>query len=91
MRAKKLYTVWKELQPDDTMTVVFDLMQNQSVPKLPIGEAYYTRQLWLYVIAIVEQKVGQQTRDGVSFYSWGKTSTRTWCKSSGKCGIRHLY
>ena len=36
IRAKKFYTLLKELQPDDTITVVFDLMQNQALPKLLI-------------------------------------------------------
>ena len=45
VRAKKFYTLLKELQPDDTITVVFDLMQNQALPKSSIGEAYYARQL----------------------------------------------
>ena len=72
MRDEKLYTLLKELQPDDTITGVFDLMQDQALPKSPTGYAYYARQLWLYFIAIVEHKVGQQTRVDASFYSWGE-------------------
>ncbi len=47
-------------------------MQNQALPKSPIGEAYYARQLWLYFLGIVKHHPGEQQRDDVFFYTWGE-------------------
>ena len=45
MRAKKFYSLLKEEHDDSVLTICFDLMQNQPLPKSPIGKAYYSRQL----------------------------------------------
>ena len=48
MRAKNFYSLLKEEHDDSVLTICFDLMQNQPLPKSPIGEAYYSRQLWQF-------------------------------------------
>lgn len=40
-------------RPERTISINFDLMQNQPLPKTQIGEAYYSRQLWYYTFGII--------------------------------------
>lgn len=35
------------------VTVCFDMMQNMVLPKTPIGKAYYSRQMYLYLFGVV--------------------------------------
>ena len=73
MRAKKFYALLKEEPKDDSvLTICFDLMQNQPLPKSAIGEAYYSRQLWQFFLGILIHKPGTQRREDVSFYTWGE-------------------
>ena len=76
MRAKKFYALLNEEQDDSVLTVCFDLMQNQALPKSPIGEAYYARQLWLYFLGIVVHRLNEQQRDDVFFIPGVNTSKR---------------
>ena len=78
-RARKFYELMRAKPDDQTIMVSFDLMQNQPLPKTPIGEAFYARQLWLYVLGIIEHKpsgeidvAGSQQPEDVHFYSWGE-------------------
>lgn len=78
-RARKFYSLLATKEDDTTLVVSFDLMQNQPLPKSSIGEAYYARQLWLYVLGIIEHKAtgdkntpGEQLKEDVHFYSWGE-------------------
>ena len=78
-RARKFYNLLATKEDDSTLVLSFDLMQNQALPKSSIGEAYYARQLWLYILGIIEHKAtgdrnkpGEQSRDDVHFYSWGE-------------------
>ncbi len=52
LRAKRFF---KELNlcPEDSISINFDLMQNQPLPKTSIGPAYYSRQIWYYTFGIV--------------------------------------
>lgn len=56
------------------MAVVFDLQQNHPLPKTSVGEAYYSRQLWLYNLGIVIH-TGVQNRKNVYLYSWLESET----------------
>ncbi|XP_072035963.1 uncharacterized protein [Amphiura filiformis] len=54
-------------------------MQNVPLPRSPIGEAYYARQLWAYFLGIIEHKAtgnkdlpGTQHKKDVHFYTWGE-------------------
>lgn len=69
-RAKKFYEELKTF-PDGTLTINFDLMQNQPLPKTPIGEAFYARQIWYYIFAVViHNERGSLNKDNVHFYRW---------------------
>ena len=72
MRAKKFYSLLKEEHDDSVLTVCFDLMQNQPHPRSPIGEAYYSRQLWKFFLGVLVHQPGKQDKDDVSFYTWGE-------------------
>ena len=73
MHAKKFYSLMKEEPQDDSvLTVCFDLMQNQPLPRSPIGEAYYSHQLWQFFLGILVHYPGEQNREDVSFYTWGE-------------------
>ena len=78
-RSRKFYQLMSTKPDDSTLLLSFDLMQNQALPKSPIGEAYYARQLWLYVLGIIEHKPsgergipGEQSQEDVNFYTWGE-------------------
>ena len=36
------------------ITVCFDIMENLLLPKTPVGQSFYSRQLYQYVLAIVQ-------------------------------------
>lgn len=50
-RARVFYTLLNSVQ--DSVTLSFDIMQNLPLPKSAIGQAYYSRQLYMYVFGIV--------------------------------------
>lgn len=52
MSSKRFFTELN-LRPEETMTINFDLMQNQPLPKTSVSEASYARQLWYYTFGIV--------------------------------------
>ena len=72
-RAKIFYQLLNETNVD-TVTICFDLMQNQELPKSTIAEAYYSCQLWEYFFSIVIHKgfESKQSHEEVYFYTWGK-------------------
>ena len=72
MRAKKYYSLLKEEHDDSVLTICFDLMQNQPLPKSPVGEAYYSRQLWQFFFGVLVHHPGKQNKDDVAFYTWGE-------------------
>ena len=63
-RAKKFYQLLNEVKENE-VTFCFDLMQNQELPRSPITEAYYSRQLWLYFLGVVihREKNSEQSLD----------------------------
>ena len=69
--AAKFHTLLK-MEEENVVTISFDLMQNQVLPKTPIGEAYYSRQIYQYFLGVVRHENGIQTKDHVTFYSWGE-------------------
>ena len=80
MRAKKFYQLLAVKKDTSTLVLCLDLMQNQSLPKVPIGEMYNSWQLWLYILGIVEHikatgdpnNPGEHRKDNVHFYTWGE-------------------
>ena len=76
-RARKFYDLMNDTS-DASVTVCFDMMQNLSLPKTPIGQAYYSRQLSLYEFAVVLHRgrgTGQQKQD-VHLYVWQENENR---------------
>lgn len=73
-RAKQFYNLMKEPVPNNTACFVFDLMQNQPLPRTALGEAFYARQIWQYYLGIVRHYGGQsqQNLDNVYFYTWSE-------------------
>ena len=62
MRAKKFYSLLKEEHDDSVLTVCFDLMQNQPLSRSPIGEAYYSCQLWQFFLACLFTNLKNKTK-----------------------------
>lgn len=56
LRGKAFYESLRTPDSANTMTFCFDLQQVQPLPKTPIQEAYYSRQISFYNFCIVNQK-----------------------------------
>lgn len=56
LRARAFYELLHQSDDEKTVTYVFDLQKIQPLPKSPIQEAYYSRQLNFYSLCIVDQK-----------------------------------
>ena len=62
----------------DSMTIYFDVMQNLVLPKTAIGQssaigqAYYSRQLYMYLFGVVVHhgKDGPQAKEDIHLYVW---------------------
>ena len=59
----------------DETTAVFavDMMQNQPLPKLPIGETFYARQLWQFILGIVRHFRQNPPQPSENCYSSSET------------------
>src|SRR5258705_13669129 len=64
LRATAFYTSIKS-KPDDTRTYCFDLQQVQPLPKVPIQEQFYSRQISFYAFVCVDVSSVDPT-----FYTW---------------------
>ena len=60
------------------MTLCFDIMQNMVLPKTSIGQAYYSRQMYLYLFGVVVHhgEKSHQTKDDVHLYVWQENEGR---------------
>ena len=56
----------------DAVTLCFDMMQNLILPKTAIGQAYYSRQLYMYLFGVVihHGTGSKQAVDDVHLYTW---------------------
>ncbi|KAK0140925.1 Bifunctional epoxide hydrolase 2 [Merluccius polli] len=63
---------------EEHVTLCFDMMQNMVLPKTPIGQAYYSRQLFLYLFGVVVHhgENSHQTKDDVHLYVWQENEGR---------------
>ncbi|XP_034047172.1 uncharacterized protein LOC117528648 [Thalassophryne amazonica] len=70
-RARMFYDLLNRVA-NDYVTVCFDMMQNLILPKTPIGQAYYSRQLYLYLFGVVRHHVenSYQRKDDIHLYMW---------------------
>lgn len=72
--------------PPGTISVNFDLMQNQPAPRTQINQAYYSRQLWYYVLGlIVHTPTKVLNPDTVHFYRWLEVDGGRGCDEISSC------
>ena len=76
-RARVFYDLMNVTE-EAAVTICFDMMQNLSLPKTSIGQAYYSRQLSMYVFGIVVHhgRGGSQSKDNVHLYVWQEYENR---------------
>ena len=63
----------------DSLTICFDMMENMVLPKTPVGQSYYSRQLYLYLFAVVVhwgKDVHQDKDQDIHLYVWGEQQNR---------------
>lgn len=91
-RAKQFYNLMKEPVPNNTACFVFDLMQNQPLPRTALGEAFYVRQIWQYYLGIVRHYGGQsqQNLDNVYFYTWSENESKRGSSEVCSAVFHHL-
>ena len=74
LHRRRARTFYNKLNPrcPDSLTIFFDVMENLCLPKTAIGQAYYSRQLYLYVFVIVLHtgERSEQSLDNVLLYIW---------------------
>ncbi|XP_065645591.1 uncharacterized protein LOC136076054 [Hydra vulgaris] len=69
-KARKFYSLLNDIHPNE-ITICFDMMENLVLPKLSIGEAYYSRQLYFYVLGVVIHKGDKsQSVNYIYFFTW---------------------
>ena len=75
-RARVFYDMMNEVQ--NSTTVCFDMMKNLVLPKTPISQAYYSRQLYLYVFGVIVHrgKERPQLNDGIHLYVWQENQNK---------------
>lgn len=57
LRAEKLFSLLNDTQDEDNVIkICFDCQQNQPIPKLNVGEVFYSRQAWLYNCCVMRYK-----------------------------------
>ena len=76
-KARRFYDMLNDVS-DDSITLCFDVMENKPLPHTSVGEAYYARQLYLYVLGIVRHKGkgAKQGKDDIFFYTWLECENR---------------
>ena len=75
-KARKFYSLLNDIHPNE-ITICFDMMENLVLPKLLIGEAYYSRQLYFYVLGVVIHKGDKsQSVNDIYFFTWMECENR---------------
>lgn len=77
LRAKRFYSLMKEEHPN-VIKVCFDIQQNQPIPKITVGEAFYSRQVWFYNLCVMVHS-REQTKENIAFYTWLETEGPKGC------------
>ncbi|CAM1328338.1 Uncharacterised protein g9739 [Pycnogonum litorale] len=70
-KARQFYNLLNDVV-DDTVTICFDIMENLVLPKSPIGQTYYSRQMYYYVFGVIRH-YGQgkpQPKEDIHLYTW---------------------
>ena len=74
--AQKFYKELNNLQ--GALTLCFDVMENLVLPKTSVGQAFYSRQLYMYVFGIVIHRGENQgqDKDDVNLYWWTENQNK---------------
>lgn len=73
-RAKYFYTLLNRVEVEEpSITVAFDMQQNQPLPKVAVGEAFYARQIWVFNLTFVVHADKTQPKEKVHIYTWDET------------------
>lgn len=70
--AKKFFQLLQERKPG-TVSVSFDMMQNQPLPKHNVTDVFYSRQVWVYNLTFVICSEGNEGKDNNFLYTWTET------------------
>lgn len=87
MRAKAFFQYLNK-HKENTIKICFDCQQNQPLPKLSVGEVFYSRQVWLYNLGIVRHQPEKQRREDVQFYVWLESQAGRGCNEISS-GLSH--
>nr|CAH7731442.1 unnamed protein product [Callosobruchus chinensis] len=84
VRAKTFYTLLKE-NPENSMSFCFDLQQVHPLPKTPIQDAFYLRQISFYTFCCVDVDSKKPF-----FYTWTENQASRGSTEVGSALIAHL-
>jgi hypothetical protein len=75
-RARRFYDDLNNVE--DSFTMCFDIMENLVLPRSPIGQTFYSRQLYLYVFGVVHHRGrGEpQGKDDIHLFVWLESQNR---------------
>ncbi|BES91839.1 transposon protein [Nesidiocoris tenuis] len=86
LRAKAFYELMKEAESmSNSIAFVFDLQQVHPLPKTPIGDAFYRRQIAFYTFCCVGINSLNPT-----FYTWTEVQGGRGAVQIGSCLLHHL-
>lgn len=75
LRAKKFFMMVREEQKcKDTLVVSFNLQQTMSLPRTNVGQAFYSRQMWLYNFGIVVSG-RHDMKNNCIVYTWDESQS----------------
>lgn len=75
-RARRFYDNMNDV--GNSFTMCFDIMENLVLPKSPIGQTFYARQLYLYVFGVVHHRGRGETqgKDDIHLFIWLESQNR---------------
>jgi len=73
-RSKVFHKLMKQTDNKSIISISFDMMQNQPLPKLSVTDTFYSRQVWLYNLTFVLNSE-KQNSDSCYMYTWFETQS----------------
>lgn len=74
-KKSKLFFMKMAEKKEKVVSVSFDMMQTQPLPKLSVTDVFYCRQVWLYNITFVINSEGVENRNTCHTYTWLETES----------------